>query len=108
MINLEQVLMSIITYAVPTASMVMIGWLIRAIKSNRKRQDALEAGVKCLLREQIINSHRYHVINGHEVSPDEYNSGRDMIDCYCILQGKNGYMERIAQEYKDAPISGQH
>ena len=77
MINLEQVLMSIITYAVPTASMVMIGWLIRAIKSNRKRQD-------------------------------EYNSGRDMIDCYCILQGKNGYMERIAQEYKDAPISGQH
>lgn len=33
MINLEQVLMSIITYAVPTASMVMIGWLIRAIKA---------------------------------------------------------------------------
>lgn len=105
---IEQVIMSLITYAVPTASMIMIGWLTKAIKSNRKRQDAIEEGVKCLLREQIIQAHRYHVVKGNGLTPDEYNSGRDMIECYCVLQGRNGYMERIAKEYQDAPISGQH
>lgn len=103
---IEQVIMSIITYAVPTASMIMIGWLTRAIKNNRKRQDAIEEGVKCLLREHIIQVYRYHVVNGSGLNRDEYRSGKDMIDCYEVLEGRNGYMERIAKEFLDAPISG--
>lgn len=105
---LDQVIVSAISYAVPTASMAMLGWLVHAIKSNRSRQDALEEGVKCLLREQIIQAHRYHVIEGHEISSEEYNSGSDMIASYLTLKGSNGYIEHIAEEYEKAPISGQH
>lgn len=93
--------------AVSTLSMAMLGWLVHAIRSNRSRQDALEDGVKCLLREQIIHAHRYHVVQGHEISSEEYNSGKDMIASYLTLKGSNGYIEHIAKEYEDAPISGQ-
>lgn len=103
-----QILMSIVSYAVPAVSVTMLSWIVYAIKASRKRQGALEEGVKCLLREQIIQAHRYHVVQGHEISSEEYNSGKDMIASYLTLKGSNGYIEHIAKEYEDAPISGQH
>lgn len=104
----EKVAEALLAYAIPTASAMMLSWLTYTIKTSRKRQDALEEGVKCLLRDRIIQAHRYHVVEGHEVSAEEYNSGRDMIASYLTLKGSNGYIEHIAEEYEKAPISGQH
>lgn len=104
----EKIAEALLAYAIPTASAMMLSWLTYTIKTSRKRQDALEEGVKCLLRDRIIQAHRYHVIEGHEVSAEEYTSSEDMIASYRVLKGDNGYIDRLAQEYKESPISGQH
>ena len=102
----EQIIVSIVSYVVPTVYMLMLGWVVKAIKGSRKRQDAIEGGIKCLLRERLIQMHRDHVINGNAVTLEEYNSRDDMQACYSILKGKNGYMDKISEEYKNAPLSG--
>ena len=97
----EQIIVSIVSYVVPTVSMLMLGWVVKAIKGSRKRQDAIEGGIKCLLRERLIQMHR-----DNAVTLEEYNSRDDMQACYSILKGKNGYMDKISEEYKNAPLSG--
>lgn len=101
---LNQILVAVISYVIPAASITMLGWLIKTFKKDRARQQALEEGLKCLLRDRIIAAHRYHVIEGHDVSHEEYNSMADMIASYTALKGTNGYIERIAAEYIESPI----
>lgn len=108
MITFEKVTEALLAYAIPTASAAMLSWLTYTIKTSRKRQDALEEGVKCLLRDRIIQAYRHHVVDGHEVSAEEYTSSEDMIKSYKVLKGGNGYIERIAEEYERSPIDGQH
>lgn len=102
---LDQIIAAAISYFVPAASLTMIGWLVKAIKSDRNRQLALEEGLKCLLRERIISAHKYHIINRNDVSHEEYNSTIDMYHSYTALKGSNGYIDRIAKEYIEAPVS---
>ena len=99
---LDQIIVAVISYVIPAASITMLGWLL---KMDRARQQALEEGLKCLLRDRIIAAHRYHVIEGHEVSHEEYNAMADMIASYTALKGANGYIERIAKEYTEAPVA---
>lgn len=40
-----------------------------------------------------------------EVSHEEYNAMTDMIASYTALKGANGYIERIAKEYTEAPVA---
>lgn len=100
----EKVAEALLAYAIPTASAMMLSWLTYTIKTSRKRQDALEEGVKCLLRDRIIQGHRYHVVSGNAVSDEEYSSVQNMIECYKTLKGKNGFIEHIAAEYIKSPI----
>lgn len=102
---LDQIIVAVISYVIPAASITMLGWLLKMFKTDRARQLALEEGLKCLLRDRIIAAHRYHVIEGHEVSHEEYNAMADMIASYTALKGANGYIERIAKEYTEAPVA---
>ena len=101
----DQIIVAVISYVIPAASITMLGWIIKAFRKDRTRQQALEEGLKCLLRDRIIAAHRYHVIEGHEVSHEEYNAMTDMIASYTALKGANGYIERIAKEYTEAPVA---
>jgi hypothetical protein len=94
-----------INYALPAATVTALGWLVKSIKADRARQEAFEEGLKCLLRDRIIAAHRRHIIEGQAVTHEEYNSMQDMIKSYLALKGSNGYIERIAKEYTDAPVT---
>lgn len=104
--NIINLLVSaLINYALPAATVTALGWLVKMIKADRARQEAFEEGLKCLLRDRIIAAHHYHIIEGHEVSHEEYNAMADMIASYTALKGANGYIERIAKEYTEAPVA---
>ena len=102
---LDQIIVAVISYVIPAASITMLGWLLKMFKTDRARQRALGEGRKCLLRDRIIAAHHYHIIEGHEVSHEEYNAMADMIASYTALKGANGYIERIAKEYTEAPVA---
>lgn len=95
---------TVISYIVPSITLALIMWVIKEIKKRAKRDDALEEGVKCLLRDRIIQGHRYHVVSGNAVSDEEYSSVQNMIECYKTLKGKNGFIDHIAVEYIKSPI----
>lgn len=99
---------AIISYIIPSITLALIMWVIKEIKKRAKHDDALEEGVKCLLRDRIIQGHRYHVVSGNAVSDEEYSSVQNMIASYKALKGDNGYIDRLAEEYKQSPIVGQH
>ncbi len=83
---------------------MLIMWVIRELKKRMNHDDAIEEGVKCLLRDRIIQGHRYHVVSGNAVSDEEYSSVQNMIECYKTLKGKNGFIDHIAAEYIKSPI----
>lgn len=95
---------AIISYIIPSITLALIMWAIKEIKKRAKHDDALEEGVKCLLRDRIIQGHRYHVVSGNAVSDEEYSSVQNMIECYKTLKGKNGFIDHIAAEYIKSPI----
>lgn len=70
------------------------------------RQRAMENAVKCLLRDRIIQAYNYHIKHGHSIQRDEYRSTLDMGDAYNALDGKNGYIHKIIEVYKEAPLGG--
>lgn len=70
------------------------------------RQRAMENAVKCLLRDRIIQAYNYHIKHGHSIQRDEYRSTLDMGDAYNALDGKNGYIHKILDVYKEAPLGG--
>ncbi|WP_288802918.1 hypothetical protein [uncultured Dialister sp.] len=70
------------------------------------RQRAMENAVKCLLRDRLIIAYNYHIKQGHSVQRDEYRSTLDMGEAYEKMSGKNGYIARILEEYRNAPLAG--
>nr|DAH24433.1 MAG TPA: hypothetical protein [Caudoviricetes sp.] len=70
------------------------------------RQRAMENAVKCLLRDRIITAYNYHIKQGHSIQRDEFRSMLDMGEAYEKMSGKNGYITRIIDEYRDAPLGG--
>lgn len=95
---------AIISYVVPSITLALIMWVIKELKRRAKHDNALEEGVKCLLRDRIIQGHRYHIVSGNAVSDEEYSSVQNMIECYKTLKGKNGFIDHIAAEYIKSPI----
>lgn len=85
----------IISWAVPFLCGSIIAALLTYIKSQRKRNDAVEEGVQCLLRAEIIRNHdkymdkrycpiyakealkrayhAYHELHGNDVATSLYN-----------------------------------
>lgn len=86
---------TIIKWAVPFVCGGIITWAVTYIKLRKKRDSALESGVQCLLRAEIIRNHdkyidkgycpiyakealkrayaAYHVLHGNDVATGLYN-----------------------------------
>lgn len=52
----------LIAWAVPFACGGLAAWAITYIKMRKKRESALENGVQCLLRAEIIRNHDKYVL----------------------------------------------
>lgn len=86
---------TIVKWAVPFVCGGIITWAVTYIKLRKKRDSALESGVQCLLRAEIIRNHdkyidkgycpiyakealkrayaAYHVLHGNDVATGLYN-----------------------------------
>ena len=86
---------TIIKWAVPFVCGGIITWAVTYIKLRKKRDSALESGVQCLRRAEIIRNHdkyidkgycpiyakealkrayaAYHVLHGNDVATGLYN-----------------------------------
>ena len=86
---------TIIKWAVPFVCGGVLTWAVTYIKLRKKRDSALESGVQCLLRAEIIRNHdkyidkgycpiyakealkrayaAYHVLHGNDIATGLYN-----------------------------------
>lgn len=56
---------TIIKWAVPFACGGVVTWAVTYIKLRKKRDSALESGVQCLLRAEIIRNHDKYIDKGY-------------------------------------------
>lgn len=55
----------ILKWAIPFICGGAVTWCVATIKMHKKRETALEQGVQCLLRAEIIRSHEKYSERGH-------------------------------------------
>lgn len=55
----------IIKWAIPFLCGGAVTWCAASLKMHKKRETALEQGVQCLLRAEIIRSHEKYSERGH-------------------------------------------
>lgn len=55
----------ILKWAIPFLCGGAVTWCIATIKMHKKRENALEQGVQCLLRAEIIRNHEKYIERHH-------------------------------------------
>lgn len=92
---MKEVVMIILKWLIPAVCGGIITWAVTYIKLRKKRESALEEGLKCLLRAEIIRNHdkyldrgycpiyakealkrayaAYHALRGNDVATQLYN-----------------------------------
>lgn len=92
---MKEVVMIILKWLIPAVCGGIITWAVTYIKLRKKRESALESGVQCLLRAEIIRNHdkyldrgycpiyakealkrayaAYHALRGNDVATQLYN-----------------------------------
>lgn len=92
---MKEVVMIILKWLIPAVCGGIITWAVTYIKLRKKHESALEEGLKCLLRAEIIRNHdkyldrgycpiyakealkrayaAYHALRGNDVATQLYN-----------------------------------
>lgn len=92
---MKEVVMIILKWLIPAVCGGVLTWAVTYIKLRKKRESALEEGLKCLLRAEIIRNHdkyldrgycpiyakealkrayaAYHALRGNDVATQLYN-----------------------------------
>lgn len=81
---------------------VIVGWLVKTIRTEAKRQKALELGVQAMLRSQMINDYNKWYVNKGYAPIWAKDSFENVWVQYEAL-GKNGVMDEIHQELMSLP-----
>lgn len=95
------ILNTVLSWAIPFACGGVVAWCVTYIKMRKKRETALENGVQCLLRAEIIRNHdkyvsrRFCPIYAKEALRRAYNA-------YHALGG-NDVATRLYDEVMDLP-----
>ena len=92
---MKEVVMIILKWLIPAVCGGVLTWAVTYVKLRKKRDSALESGVQCLLRAEIIRNHdkyidkgycpiyakealkrayaAYHALHGNDVATQLYN-----------------------------------
>lgn len=87
-----QVLLSIYSVLLP----ILIGYIIKLLKEQKKERDANAKGTMLLLRVQLIEYHDRYVAEG-TIPSYAYDNFCDMYNAYHDLGG-NGMVEKMKRE----------
>lgn len=107
------ILSQVVAFALSIVSAVLIFILQSKIKENQKlkrekaeiearRESALENGVVCLLRKELIDEHAKYMAKGY-ISSKALESGLLMYKAYKALGG-NGMIDHMEEEIERLPI----
>lgn len=97
-INIAQI---VIAYLIPLILGSLIGYLTTKLKTNKKREDAIEAGVQALLRNELIRRFREYEVRGELTILDQENM-QEMYEQYKNLGG-NGTVKHLMEELFELP-----
>lgn len=87
-----QILLSIYSVLLP----ILIGYIIKLLKEQKKERDANAKGTMLLLRVQLIEYHDRYVAEG-SIPSYAYDNFCDMYNAYHDLGG-NGMVEKMKHE----------
>lgn len=87
-----QILLSIYSVLLP----ILIGYIIKLLKGQKKERDANARGTMLLLRVQLIEYHDRYVAKG-SIPSYAYDNFCDMYNAYHDLGG-NGMIEKMRKE----------
>lgn len=81
---------------------VIVGWLIRVVKSEKRERDALKRGVQAMLRSQMINDYnKWYVDKGY--APIWAKDNFENVWVQYEALGENGVMNKIHDEFMSLP-----
>ena len=93
---------------IPGALAIITGltsYAIHILKESRKYNSAQAAGIRLLLRRQIIADHKTYVKKGEPMSHFVYDDITEVHDAYKALGG-NGLTDTMYEQLKDMEIVG--
>lgn len=96
-------MITIIGWIVSPILSALIGWLVVAMKQNKKETEALRLGMQALLRDRLIQSYKHSEQKGY-IDIDDRENWNNMYNQYHNL-GANGVMDNIRQKLLALPTS---
>lgn len=99
---IREIILSIYSVLLP----LLIGYIIKLLKDQKKERDANARGTMLLLRVQLIEYHDRYVSAGSIPSYAYQNFG-EMYDAYHALGG-NGMITKMKEEIEDLHLKGEH
>lgn len=102
---LEQLITSAVTYLATLVFGSIVTWATLYYRNSKRKDDAVESALKCLIRASLLQMYRYHVQEKRDITAEEHGSFESMAESYLCLKGHNGYIESIIKEFMDAPVS---
>ncbi len=95
---LKDIVLSVYSVLLP----ILIGYIIKLLKDQKKERDANAKGTMLLLRVQLIEYHDRYVAEG-SIPSYAYNNFVDMYNAYHDLGG-NGMIEKMKKEIEDVHL----
>lgn len=89
---IREIILSIYSIVLP----ILVGYIIKLLKDQKKERDANARGTMLLLRVQLIEYHDRYVAEG-QIPSYAYKNFTEMYDAYHDLGG-NGMVEKMKQE----------
>ena len=97
------VVVSIVTWAVTGALGALVGFFATKLHSRTKHEEAMEEGMRCLLRKEIVDMYDLYV---HERHPMSVERKRDVVEAYEAYHalGGNGVITDMYQELVETDV----
>lgn len=96
---IREILISIYSIVLP----ILIGYIIKLLKDQKKERDANARGTMLLLRVQLIEYHDRYVAVG-SIPSYAYQNFTEMYDAYHDLGG-NGMVSKMKEEIEDLHLN---
>lgn len=94
---------AIASQVVSIAVSAVCGWLLAQMSSIHKRDEAIFAGMKAVLRREIVDAYQEYVVNAEPLSIERKQEVGDCYAAYAELGG-NGLGEQLYKEFCEVPV----
>lgn len=95
---------TIIEFVVSPIVAAFMGYVVFALKEQRKQTNANNRGTMILLRDKIIEDHQKYVIDGKSMPPYAYENFCETYEAYKALGG-NGMAVKLYTELQSVHIN---